>query len=113
MKDVTSAKGLSELRTATTHHIACKQPQKGTTHLDLYLLSMERQRLRKELSLIEKRQKRIQDRLGEIEKAMRKMIEEVQGEWTVQSPAAKLAEVKQASLQQHTGAQWKKMPVEY
>lgn len=112
MKDVTSARGLSELRTATTHHIACKQPQKGTTHLDLYLLSMERQRLGKELSLIEKRQKRIQERLEEIEKAMRKMVEEAQGELTVQSSAAKLAEVKRASIQP-TGAQLKKMTVEY
>jgi|GEM_PF-1575967 len=114
VKGVTSAKGLSELRTATTHHIACKPPQKGTTYLDLYLLSMEKQRLGMELSLLEKRQKHIQERLGEIQKNMGKLAAEAQQGGIVPSSAAKPAPDQQAaSIQKPNGQQWKMVPVEY
>jgi len=114
MKDVTSAKGLSDLRTATTHHVAAKPPRKGTTYLDLYSLSMEKQRLETELSRLEKRQKRIRERLWEIQKAMGKLNEAAQREQTAQNSSAKPEAGQQVmSNKQHGERQWKKMPVEY
>jgi len=41
----TTAKGLSDLRTASTRRIRCKTRRNGTAHLDIYLLNMEKQRL--------------------------------------------------------------------
>ena len=48
MKDITNARGLSDLRTASTGHIHCKPHPKGTTYLDLFLLNKEKERLEKE-----------------------------------------------------------------
>ena len=114
MKDVTSAKGLSDLRTATTHHIASKPPRQGTTYLDLYSLSMEKQRLEKELSLLEQRQKRIHERLGEVQRAMKKIEDMAQREKAAQSSLAKpIAVVQSEAKEQAGGRQWKKMTVNY
>jgi hypothetical protein len=108
MKDVTSAKGLSDLRTATTHHVASKPPRKGTTYLDLYSLSMEKQRLEKELSRLEQRKKRIHERLEEVQRVMGKL------ERAAQVSSAKPGTDQQtASGEQPKGRQWKKMAVDY
>lgn len=110
MKDVTSAKGLSDLRTATTHHVASKPPRKGTTYLDLYSLSMEKQRLEKELSRLEQRKKRIHERLGEVASAMERLHEAAErGRATQAKPGLD----PRAAMQQPGGRQWKKMPVDY
>jgi len=114
MKDVTSAKGLSDLRTATTHHIASKPPRKGTTYLDLYSLSMEKQRLEKELSRLEQRQKRIQEQLGEIQRAMKKLDETAQQERAAESSSAEPDAVPQPATNEGAGEQqWKRMTVNY
>ena len=114
MRDVTSAKGLSDLRTATTHHIASKPRRQGTTHLDIYSLSMEKQRLEKELSNLEQRHKRVHQRLGEVQRAMRKLEDMAQREKTADSSSAKpIAAVQAEAREQSGGRQWKKMTVEY
>ena len=73
MRSVTDAKGLSDLRTAIASRVHSKPPQKGTTHLDLYLLDMEKRRLEKELALLERRRQRIQGHVAEIAEAMAKL----------------------------------------
>jgi hypothetical protein len=114
MKEITRAKGLGELRTAASHHIPAKPPRKGTTYLDLFSLSMERQRLEQELAGIERRRKRIFDRLAEVQSAMEKLVNTAQQEKAAQSASAKPAAHQQAaSSEQHGGQQWKKMPVGY
>ena len=114
MKDVTSAKGLGDLRTATTHHIAAKPPRKGTTYLDLFALSMECQRLEQELVGIERRQKRILSRLADARSAMEKLVYEAQLEKAAESSSAKpIAVVQSEAREQSGGRQWKKMTVEY
>ena len=114
MKDVTSAKGLSDLRTATTHHIASKPPQQGTTYLDLYSLSMEGQRLEKELSRLEHRQKRIHERLAEVRRAIKRLEDTAQREKTADSSSAKPIAAVQAEAREQSGErQWKKMTVNY
>lgn len=113
MKDVTSAKGLGELRTATTHHIASKPPRKGTAYLDLYSISMERARLENELSRLEKRQRRLYERLGEIQRAMDKLNEAAQRERMDKSSLAKPAIGQQTAASEQPGRQWKKIAFEY
>jgi len=114
MKDVTNAKGLGDLRTATTHHIAAKPPRQGTTYLDLYSLSMEKQRLEKELSRLEQRQKRIYERLGEIQRAMEKLENSAQAEKATQNSSAMPGIDSQlAANEQPGGQEWKKMTINY
>ena len=66
MKGVTGTKGLHDLRTATTRHTRVAPPQRGTAHLDMYLLNKEKQRLDQELSHVEERRERIQRRIQAI-----------------------------------------------
>ena len=114
MKDVTNAKGLSDLRTASTHHVPSKPPQKGTTYLDLYSLGMERQRLEKELSRLEQRKKRVYERLGEIQRAMEKLDQTAQRERAALMSSPKLGGGQEmASGEQLGGRRWKKMAVDY
>ena len=114
MKDVTNAKGLSDLRTATTRHIVSKPRRQGTTHLDLYSLSMENQRLEKELSNLEHRHKRVHERLGEVQQAMEKLEDMAQREKIAASSSAKpIAAVQSEAKEQLGGRQWKKVTVNY
>lgn len=114
MKDIARARGLGDLRTATTHHIPSKPPRKGTTYLDLFALSMEKQRLEQELAGVERRRKRIVDRLAEAQKAMTNLVNEAQQEKAAQSFSSKPgADQQVASGEQRSGRQWKKMAVDY
>ncbi len=112
MKEITRAKGLADLRTATTHHIGSKPPRKGTTYLDLFALSMERQRLEQELAGVERRQKRILDRLAEANSAMEKLREEAQQENVAQSSSVKPGADPPGAAIKLPG-RWKKMAVGY
>jgi len=114
MNNTVRARGLDELRTVTTHHIAAKPPRKGTTYLDLFALSMERQRLEQELVGIERRRKRIFNRLADVQSAMEKLVNEVQAEKAAQDSSAKPGVDSQlAANEQPGGRQWKKMTVNY
>ena len=115
MRDVTNAKGLGDLRTAITNRVHAKPPQKGTAHLDLYLLSKEKQRLEKELTRLEQRQRRIQEHLVEIRQAMGTLEQEAEGERSPDNPLTDLAGEKKgpAPASQYSQRQWKKMTFEY
>lgn len=114
MNETARAKGLDELRTVTTHHITAKPPRKGTTYLDIFVLSMERQRLEQELVSIERRRKRILNRLAEAQSAMGKLMNDAQQEKTDASSSAKPSAILQsAAKEQSEGQQWKKMTVNY
>ncbi len=114
MKEIVRAKGLDELRTGTTHHIAAKPPRKGTTYLDLFALSMERQRLEQELTGIERRRKRIFSRLGDAQGAMDKLVNAVQKEKAVGNSLAESGAAQRVALSEESlGQQWKKMTVSY
>jgi len=114
MKEVTRAKGLSDLRTATTHHIASKPRRQGTTHFDIYSLSMEKQRLEKELFNLEQRHKRVHERLGEVQQSMEKLEDMAQREKTAESSSVKPIAVVQSEAKERSGGrQWKKMTVNY
>jgi hypothetical protein len=115
MKSVTEAKGLCDLRTATSHHITSLPPLKGTAHLDLYLLDRERQRLERELSRIEMRRGRINSLLEDIKKKMERLNESaVQGHGLLNSRSTERAAGKQGAPAKRDGhGKWKRMAVEY
>jgi len=114
MNNTVRAKGLDELRTITTHHITAKPPRKGTTYLDLFVLSMERQRLEQEMVGIEHRRKRILSRLADAQSAMEKLVNEAQQEKAVEGSAAEaITNLHSAAREQPGGRQWKKMAVDY
>lgn len=114
MKGVTEIKSVGDIRTATSHHIASKPPQKGTTYLDLYLLDREKQRLEKGLSRLEVQKKRIHERLGEIQRAIEKLDEAAQREHAARRSSAKpTADQQVASSQQLGRRRWKKMTLDY
>ena len=113
MNETARAKGLGELRTVTTHHITSKPPRKGTTYLDIFVLSMERQRLEQELVSIERRRKRILDRLSEAQSAMEKLMNDAQQEKVAKSSSAEPVTVLQSTKEPSGEQQWKKMTVDY
>lgn len=115
MKSVTEAKGLCDLRTATSHHITSLPPLKGTAHLDLYLLDRERQRLEKELSRMEMRSRRINSLLQDIKKKMEGLNESAQqGHGLLNSHSTERTKGKQGAPAKRNGhGKWKKMAVEY
>ncbi|MDI6869294.1 MAG: hypothetical protein QMD88_06905 [Coprothermobacterota bacterium] len=115
MKDVTSAKGLSDLRTALTTRVHSKPPQKGTAHLELYLLDKEKQRLEKELARLEKRQKLIQVRLTEIRQAMATLEQETEQERSSEDPSTDIEarEKQPIPANQYGQGRWKKITVDY
>ena len=115
MKDVTSTKGLSDLRTAITTRVHAKPPQKGTVHLDLYLLGKEKQRLKQELARLEQRQRRIQVHLAEIQQAMAALEQETERERSSEDPSVDIGagEKQPAPASQYGQQRWKKMTVDY
>ena len=114
MKEIARARGLGDLRTVTTHHIPSKPPRKGTTYLDLFALSMERQRLEQEMAGIERRRNRVFNRLAEVQSSMDKLVSAAEQEKAGQSSSAKPgADQQVAPGEQPRGRQWKKMPVGY
>lgn len=115
MKDVTTAKGLSDLRTALSRHVHSKPAQKGTAHLDLYLLSKEKQRLEKELARLEQRQRRIRERLADICQAMGMLEQQAEQERSSEEASTELGSVEKqpAPASQYSQRPWKKMPLDY
>jgi len=114
MRNVTHMKSLGDIRTVTSHHVGSKPPLEGSTHLNLYLLDKEKQRLEQELALVQKRQGRIHGRLAEIRKSMEKVKEAAQQEQAAQSSLANPATGQQAaSIQEHGSRQWKRLAVDY
>ena len=113
MSGTVRAKGLEELKTVTTHHISSKPPRKGTTYLDIFVLSMERQRLEQELVSIERRRKRILNRLAEAQRATEKLMNDAQQEKATESSSAEPVAALQSTKEPSGEQQWKKMTVDY
>ncbi len=82
MKDITNARGLRDLRTASSAHIHCRPHPKGTTHLDLFLLNKEKERLEKKQMMLGHQQGIIRERVNDIDKAMAKLARRNETEGT-------------------------------
>ena len=114
MNDISRAKGLSELKTASTRHIHASPPRKGENYLDLFALSKEKLRLEQELGAAERRSKRIFHRLTEVQNAMDKLVDEgKQAKADQSSPVESGTDETVAASEQPQERQWKKIPVDY
>lgn len=109
MKSITQIKSLSDMRTAISAHVPTRQPQRGTAYLNIYLLDMERQRLNKELYMLERRQKRILTRLAEIQSAIENLDE---AKVAPTSPGVTGLGKSEPGAKQG-GQQWKKLSIDY
>ena len=114
MKDTSRAKGLSELKTASTRHVHASPPRKGENYLDMFALSKEKLRLEQELSAAERRSKRIFHRLTEVQNSMEKLRGEgKQAKADQSSPVESGTDETVAVSEQPQERQWKKIPVDY
>lgn len=115
MPFMTRVKGRTDLRTVRPARISSKPRQKGTSHLDMYLLSIEKLRLETEIEGMGRRQKRAAERLVEIRDAIGKLQQEVEQEETSQHPSATpAAEKEQEAVSKNcSNKRWKKMSLGY
>lgn len=119
MKGVTDTKGLGNIPTATSKRLRARPPQHGTAHLEMYLLSAEKQRLEQELAHLDERRGRIQERLkGSAAQLLRlqqvAQQEEAQaGDGSVETSADPVDGNGRAAAPESTRRQWKTMPLDY
>ena len=73
MRCTTSPRGLSDLKTASTGHIHCRPRPEGTTHLELFLLSKEKERFEKKQMMLGHQLRAIRERVNDIDKTMAKL----------------------------------------
>lgn len=114
MPGVTDAKGLPNLRTATTQRIRARPPQRGTAHLDMYLLSKEKERLEQELAHLEKRRERLQRHMAEIVGQLLELRRVAQQEEKVQlTEGVDGTAIPPEKPPREDQPRWKTMPLEY
>ena len=117
MKDVTNTKGLGQLRTATTTRLRSKQSQKGTAHLDLYLLSKDKQRLEQELANLKRQQDCKQKHLAEVRSVMEIIMTEAQLEDALAegstAPARRESQSRKVRHPECSERQWETMTLDY
>ena len=117
MKDGTKAKGLGNLPTATTKRLRARPPQRGTAHLDMYLISTEKRRLEEELAHLEERQRRVRERLKGNQEELTRLrqvarVEAEDGEGPNHNGAKTMDLPPQPSPGQ-APRPWRTMPLEY
>lgn len=76
MRSVTELRGLTEIRTIQSLKRSSMPKSQSSSHLDLYMMKREKDRLEKEIFTLEKKGKAIQKRLDEIDKEMDRLQEE-------------------------------------
>lgn len=111
MRDITSARGLRDLRTASSAHIHCRPHPKGTTHLDLFLLNKEKERLEKKQMMLEHQQRIIRERVVDIDKAMDKLKNRNEPERI--TGAGHYGDNPHANDKKPVEGNWKKMSLRY
>jgi len=115
MKTVTDAKGLTNIGTATTRRLKTKPPQRGTSHLEMYLLSKEKERLEQELDHLDKRRTRIHGRVAAVVEELSSLAEVAMREGTgrVAEAAVRPTGKPAASSPEQEGHRWNTMALEY
>jgi predicted nucleic acid-binding Zn-ribbon protein len=116
MKTVTDVKGLSNLGTATTKRIRARPPQGGTAHLEMYLLSKEKQRLEEELAHLDQRRDRIHRRLDQIRDEitrLQQLAQEDENSEMSKGPGVEGTAKPSKSSGRQAQPRWKTIPLEY
>ncbi|MEI6186137.1 MAG: hypothetical protein WCP43_02925 [Dehalococcoidia bacterium] len=111
MRDITNARGLRDLRTASSAHIHCRPHPKGTTHLDLFLLNKEKERLETKQMMLGHQQRIIHERVADIDKAMEKLTRKNEPKGTTDE--GDNGDIPHANDKKPVEGNWKKMSLRY
>lgn len=103
LRGTTEISGLRDVRTMHSSRKRSIPRVQSSPYLDLYMLHKEKERLEKEVYILDKRKKGIQKRLGEINTEMDKLekAEVLQGE------------TNHEKLRKPSGKNWKTMHLRY
>jgi predicted nucleic acid-binding Zn-ribbon protein len=96
-------KSLREIRTMQSSKKRSIPRTQTSAYLDLYVLRREKDRLEKEIAVLERRKRNIQERLGDIGAEMRK-IEKKEAEKERAGPPVP---------EESSRREWKKIPLKY
>jgi hypothetical protein len=103
VRGVTELKGLSETRTLQGSKKRSMPRAQNTTYLDIFILGKEKDRLEKEMIIIDKRKASLQKRLDDIAVEMKKLKEaEIRGKRATPGESKK-----------HPPKDWKTMAMTY
>ena len=103
VRGVTELSGLREIRTMHSSKKRSIPRVQSSAYLDLYMLQKEKDRLEKEMCILDKRKKSTQKRLDEIDVEMKKLEEaETRGQ-----------QANPDEFKKHPTKDWKSMAVKY
>jgi len=103
VKGVTELSGLRDIRTMRSVKNRSIPRLQSSTYLDLYMLRKEKDRLEKELYILDKRKKGIQKRLDEIILEMGKL----------EKAKAIIRKINTEGFKKLSGKEWKTMSLKY
>lgn len=103
VRGVTELSGLREIKTIHSTKKRSIPRVQSSAYLDLYMLKKEKDRLEKEVYILDKRKKSMQKRLDEIDAEMKKLEE----------AEAKRPQANPGVLKKPSGKDWKTMPLKY
>jgi predicted nucleic acid-binding Zn-ribbon protein len=110
VRGVTELSGLREIRTIHSTKKRSIPRVQSSAYLDLYMLKKEKDRLEKEIYILDKRKKSMQKRQDEIDLEMKKLEEaEARGRQANPEVFKKNPEV----FKKPSGKDWKTMPLKY
>ncbi|MDO9575864.1 MAG: hypothetical protein Q7J55_04990 [bacterium] len=110
VRGVTELSGLGEIRTMHSSKKRSIPRVQSSAYLDLYMLGKEKDRLEKEMFILEKRKTSIQKRLDEIAVEMKKLEEE---EGIARSNTNPNSAERTYTLGNVVKKEWKKMVLNY
>lgn len=111
MRCTTSLRGLSDLKTASTVHVHCKPHSADETHLDLFLLNKEKERLEKKHMMLEHQQRCIRERVNAIVRNMAKLERRNEQDFITDTPDS--GENPNRNDKKPVDGNWKKMSLGY
>ncbi len=103
LRGVTELSGLREIRTMHSSKKRSIPRVQSSAYLDLYMLRKEKDRLEKEVYILDKRKKGMQKRLDEIDVEMERL----------EKAEAKSRQDNPQGFKKPSGKDWKTMPLKY
>lgn len=100
---ITEVKSLREIRTMQSSKKRSIPRIQTSAYLDLYILRKEKDRLEKEIAVLDRRKKNIQKKLGDISAEMEK----------IEKTEAQKQQVYSLGSKELSRTEWKKVPLKY
>jgi len=103
VRGATELSGLREIRTMHSSKKRSIPRVQSSSYLDLYVLRKEKDRLEKEVYILDKREKNMQKRLAEIDTEMQKL----------EKPEVRRRQADPEGFKKPPAKDWKTMPLKY